>query len=193
MVTLTGLERTNMTGDELLAYNAGGQRTELLRGRLVVREPTGGAHAGVLFELSMAIGVYLRTPNAAVGRVLVGDPGVWLARDPDTVRAPDLAFVSRDRLVDEEVPHGFLTVIPDLAVEIRSPTDRTGALLQKVGQWLDAGVAMVWVIDPVRRNAQCYAADGTIALVGEHDAIDGGAVLPGLRIPLASLWSDALG
>nr|WP_310572016.1 Uma2 family endonuclease [Gemmatimonas sp.] len=126
-------------------------------------------------------------------RVLMGDPGVWLARDPDTVRAPDLAFVSRDRLVDGAVPDGFLTVIPDLAVEIRSPTDRTGALLQKVGQWLDAGVAMVWVIDPVRRHAQCYAADGTIALVGEHDAIDGGAVLPGLRIPLASLWSDALG
>ena len=188
MITLTGPERTCMTGAELLAYDAGGHRTELIRGQLMVREPVGGAHAGVLFELSMAIGVYLRTPNAAVGRVLVGDPGVWLARDPDTVRAPDLAFVARDRLAGGEIPDGFLTVMPDLAVEIRSPTDRTGALLQKVGQWLDAGVTMVWVIDPVRRNAQCYAADGTIGLVDEQDTIDGGAVLPGLRIPLASLW-----
>jgi Uma2 family endonuclease len=180
-----------MTGAELLAYDAGGQRTELIRGQLMVRESVGGTHAGLLFELSMVIGVYLRTPNAAVGRVLVGDPGVWLEQDPDTVRAPDLAFVSRDRLMGGAVPDGFLTVMPDLAVEIRSPTDRTGALLQKVGQWLDAGVAAVWVIDPVRRNAQCYERDGTIALVGEQDAIDGGAVLPGLRISLASLWSDA--
>ena len=191
MLTLTEPKRTPTTADELLAYDAGGRRTELIRGQLVVREPTGGAHAGVLFELSMAIGVYLRTPNAPAGRVLVGDPGVWLARDPDTVRAPDLAFVSRDRLVGGEVPEGFLTVIPDLAVEIRSPTDRTGALLQKVGQWLDAGVATVWVIDPTRRNAQCYARDGTIVLVGEHDTIDGAPVFPGLRLPLASLFATA--
>jgi len=193
MLTLTGTERIPMTADELLAYDAGGQRTELIRGQLVVREPTGGAHAGVLFQLSMAFGLYLRTPNAAAGSVLVGDPGVWLARDPDTVRAPDLAFVSRERMKGGVIPDGFLTVVPDLAVEIRSPTDRTGALLQKVGQWLEAGVTTVWVIDPTRRNAQCYAVDGSIALLSEHDTIDGAPVLSGLRIPLTSLWSEALG
>ncbi len=181
-----------MTADELLAYDAGGRRTELVRGQLVVREPAGGAHAGVLFELSVAIGLYLRTPQAVAGRVLVGDPGVWIARDPDTVRAPDLAFVSRERLSDGVLPERFLTVVPDLVVEIRSPTDRTGALLQKVGQWLEAGVTTVWVIDPARRNAQCYEGDGIVVLVGEQDTLDGGTVLPGLRIPLASLWSDAL-
>lgn len=191
MLTVTGPEHTPMTADELLAYDAGGRQTELIRGQLVVREPTGGSHAGVLFELSVAMGVYLRAPGAVAGRVLVGDPGVWLERDPDTVRAPDLAFVSRERLRDGALPAGFLTVIPDLAVEIRSPTDRAGALLQKVGQWLDAGVTAVWVIDPSRRSAQCYEHDGAVVLLGEHVTIDGGAVLPGLRIPLASLWSDA--
>ena len=193
MLTLTGPERAPMTANELLAYDAGGQRTELIRGQLVVREPTGGAHAGVLFELSMAIGLYLRTPHAAAGHVLVGDPGVWLAHDPDTVRAPDLAFVSRERLSGGVIPEGFLTVVPDLAVEIRSPTDRTGARLQKVGQWLEAGATVVWVLDPTRRSAQCYERDGSVILLGEHDTIDGGAVLPGLRIPLAGLWSGALG
>jgi len=183
------IEHAPMTANELLAYDACGQRTELIRGQLVVREPAGGAHAGVLFELSVAIGVYLRIPHAAAGRVLVGDPGVWLAHDPDTVRAPDLAFVSHERLSGGVIPEGFLTVVPDLAVEIRSPTDRTGALLQKVGQWLEAGATAVWVIDPPRRSAQCYERDGTIILLGEHDTIDGGAVLPGLRIPLATLWS----
>lgn len=178
----------SMTADELLVYDAGDKRAELVRGQLIVREPVGGPHAGVLFELAVAIGVYLRSTSQAAGRVFIGDVGVWLERAPDTVRAPDLAFVSRDRLPAGPVREGFLTVPPDLAVEIRSPNDRTGELLQKVGQWLEAGVTMVWVIDPARRTAQCYGHDGTTVLLESHQTIDGAPVLPGLCIPLASLW-----
>jgi Uma2 family endonuclease len=81
--------------------------------------------------------------------------------------------------------------VPDLAVEIRSPSDRTGAVLEKVGQWLDAGVAIVWVIDPQRRTAQYFAADGTIRLFGAHDTLDADPVLPTLQVPLAPLWNPS--
>jgi Uma2 family endonuclease len=120
--------------------------------------------------------------------VLVGDPGFWLARDPDTVRAPDLAFVSTGRLASGQLADGFLQGVPDLAVEIRSPNDRAGALLQKVGEWLDAGTPLVWVIDPIRKSAQVYRADGSVGLVGADGVLDGTPVLPDFRVPLTSLW-----
>jgi Uma2 family endonuclease len=180
-----------MSAHELLTYDSHGRRTELVKGTLIVREPVGGAHAGVLFELSVAFGVYLRTTNPVAGRVLVGDPGFWLAHDPDTVRAPDLAFLSTERLEGGKIGEGFLQGVPDLAVEIRSPHDRAGALLQKVGEWLEAGTPLVWVIDPRRKSAQIFHADGTVVLVGPNDALDGTPVLPGFVLPLASLWVHA--
>ena len=181
---------TLMSASELLTYDARGRRTELVKGKLLVREPVGGAHAGVLVELSVAIGVYLRTTTLVSGRVLVGDPGFWLAHDPDTVRAPDLAFLSQARLKDGPISEGFLRSVPDLAVEIRSPHDRAGALLQKVGEWLDAGTPLVWVIDPIRTCAQVYGADGSVTLVGANEALHGAPVLPGFVLPLANLWVD---
>jgi Uma2 family endonuclease len=177
-----------MTADELLRYDAGGHRSELIRGQLVVREPTGGTHAGVLTELVLAVGAHVRSLPLSPGRVLAGDPGFWLARDPDTVRAPDLAFVSHEQLAGGAVPDGFLQGVPDLAVEIRSPSDRRGTLLQKVGQWLEAGTSLVWVIDPATRSAQVYHADGSVVLIGPDDALDGAPVLRGLRVPLVALW-----
>jgi Uma2 family endonuclease len=177
-----------MTADELLQYDAPGTRTELLRGQLLVREPTGGPHAVLLTTLTVAVELHVRNTTPRAGLVFVGDPGFWIARRPDTVRAPDLAFVSRDRLdPDGEVAEGYLTVVPDLAVEVRSPTDRSGELLQKVGQWLSAGVSLVWVIDPARRVAQTHSADGTITLLSERESLNADPVLPGLTIPLASL------
>lgn len=180
-----------MTAHELLTYDAMDRRTELVRGRLVVRDLTGGPHASLLAELTTAVVMHVRSIHPSPGRVLVGDPGFWIARDPDTVRAPDLAFLAQDRLPGGVVPPGFLEGVPDLAVEIRSPSDRTGAVLEKVGQWLDAGVAIVWVIDPQRRTAQYFAADGTIRLFGAHDTLDADPVLPTLQVPLAPLWNPS--
>lgn len=181
-------ERTTMTADELLTYDAGAQRTELIRGQLVVREPVGGPHASVLLELSLAIGLHVRATQPVAGHVLIGDPGFWLAHSPDTVRAPDLAFVSLDRFPGGIIADGFLRQMPDLAAEIRSPSDRTGELLQKVGQWLDVGCALVWVIDPAKRTAQVYRPDGGVALLSADDVLDGDPVLPGLHIVLSTLW-----
>src|SRR6267378_2358497 len=102
----------------------------------------------------------------------------------ELVRAPDVAFVRRDRLPDPATT-GFPEMAPDLVVEVLSPDDRPGETLAKVGDWLEAGARLAWVIDPQRRLARVYRADGTESLLAESDALDGEDVLPGFSCPLA--------
>jgi Uma2 family endonuclease len=178
-----------MTADELFTYDLPGKRTELVEGRLLVREPAGLDHGRLAATLTILLGAHANPPHQEpLGVVLTCDPGFWIGRDPDTVRAPDVAFVQRDRWPTHDT-HTFGAFAPDFAIEIRSPSDRAGAVLFKIGQWLNAGVGVVWVIDPQRRTAQHFATDGTITLLGEHDTLDAASVLPGFRVPLASLWN----
>ena len=178
-----------MTADELLGYEIPGKRVELKRGHLLVHEPPGFEHADILVRISTALALHVRASTPALGRVVAGDPGFRLERDPDTVRAPDVAFVRRDRLPPGPV-RGFAEFVPDLAVEVRSPSDRTGELLAKVGDWLNAGVALVWVVDPVRRCAQVYRLDGMVTILGESEALAGESVLPGFTLELSSLFDE---
>ena len=104
----------------------------------------------------------------------------------DTVRAPDVAFVSRERLPDPE-PTGYAALAPDLVVEVLSPGDRPGETLAKVGDWLNAGTRLVWVVDPVRRQTHVYRQDGSEALAAE--TLDGEDVVPGFTCPLGAILS----
>lgn len=183
-----------MTADELFTYHVPGKRTELVRGRLVLHEPASFYHGVVAGRVLLRLGAWLENDRVArgatepLGDLLAADTGFTLTREPDTVRAPDVAFVYTERRPLET--RGFPELAPDLAVEVRSPNDRTGEVLSKVGDWLNAGTSLVWVIDPQRRSAQQFAADGTISLLTEHDALTGDPVLPGLRIPLADLLAN---
>jgi Uma2 family endonuclease len=121
-----------------------------------------------------------------LGETFAAETGFTLQRDPDTVRAPDVAFVASTRL-SQLGAHGYAEIPPDLAVEVLSPDDRPGEVLQKVGDWLSAGCRLVWILDPIRRTGTVYRADGTIALLGERDAFDGEDVLPAFRSQLTTL------
>lgn len=184
-----------MTADELFTYDARGKRTELLRGRLVVREPASYGHGAVAARVLVCISTWLETDrrerhaDAPRGDVLAAETGFTLARNPDTVRAPDVAYVRAERRPTSS--RGFPELAPDLAVEVLSPDDRPGEVLAKVGDWLNAGTVVVWVIDPQRRVAQHFVNDGTITLLGEHDTLNAAPVLEGLHIPLSSLWSPS--
>jgi Uma2 family endonuclease len=112
--------------------------------------------------------------------------GFTLHRDPDTVRGPDVAFVRKERVPDP-IPATFLEFAPDLVGEVLSPNDRPGEVLAKIGDWLDGGARLVWVIDPERRVARVYRADGTEQILGENDQLAGEDVLPGFSCALASL------
>jgi Uma2 family endonuclease len=175
-----------MTAEDLLRTHTPNKRAELVRGRLIVREPAGWRHGAVTMNLAIRLGQHADLTGA--GQILAAETGFTLFRGPDTVRAPDIAFVRRDHL-PELATAGFPQLAPDLVVEVLSPDDRPGETLAKVGDWLEAGVRLVWVIDPERRLARIYRKDGTESLLGAAEALNGEDVLPGFACPLAQILS----
>jgi Uma2 family endonuclease len=103
------------------------------------------------------------------------------------VRLPDVAFVARGRFADEQVPEGFADLAPDLAVEVLSPSDQSRDILDKVGEYLQAGVRLVWVIDPKLRTAAVHKSLTDVRRLGPEDSLDGEDVLPGFRCRLADV------
>jgi len=138
-----------MTAEELLQTNIPNKRTELVRGRLIVREPAGDSHGRVTMNLTVRLGAHVE--SAGCGQLVAAETGFTLV------------------------------------VEVLSPDDRPGETLAKVGDWLEAGARLAWVIDPQRRLARVYRADGTESLLAESDALDGEDVLPGFNCPLAAI------
>ena len=173
-----------MTADDLLRTRVPDKRTELVRGVLVVREPAGSRHGLVTMNLGAELAVYAKQTGA--GGVYAAETGFKLASDPDTVRAPDIAFVTRERLPPPSTT-GYPALAPDLAVEVLSPGERPGEVLAKVADWLSAGTKLVWVVDPERRLARVYRHDGSEAIVTANSALDGEDLLPGFSCSLASI------
>lgn len=172
----------NLTAGELERLSLPDKQVELVRGRLVVREPPGTWHGRIAARLGARVSAHAE--RLGLGEVFGQDTGFKIHADPDTVRAPDLAFVRRDR-VDQIERRGYAELAPDLVAEILSHDDRPAEVLAKIADWLDAGVRLVWVIDPERSEARVYRSDGTLAVLGTAEALDGEDVLPGFacRLP----------
>ena len=114
------------------------------------------------------------------------DSGFKIFSNPDTVRGPDVAYVRQERAVG--LPRrGYAAVVPDLVAEILSPDDRPGEYFAKVGDWLEAGATVVWVIDPQRAQALVCREDGSLTIIGSDGRLDGEAVLPGFSCALADV------
>src|SRR5438105_2211654 len=169
-----------MTADELLHVGIPDKRVDLVRGRLVVREPPGYTHGRVTVNLAVRLAAHLEATGAP--QVLVAETGFTLARNPDTVRGPDLAVLRRDQVPVPE-PRGFLELGPDLVALVLSPGDRAGEVLAKVADWLSAGTKLVWVIDPERRLTRVYRADGSELTVTADQGLDGESAVPGVFVP----------
>jgi Uma2 family endonuclease len=122
-----------------------------------------------------------------LGWVFMSGAGFILFADRATVRSPDAAVVLRDRLPG--LPDGFIPMAPDLPVEVLSPSDRMADALGKVSMYLEAGVRIVWLVDPASRTVTVFRPDAAPKSLAEEDALDGGDVLPGLSIPIASIFS----
>ena len=170
-----------MSAEELLRLTGPAARRELVRGELIVREPAGFRHGDIAARLLIAVGTFVE--SRSLGRVFTAETGFRLRTDPDTVRAPDVAFVRRDRLPDPP-PRGYAAIPPDLVIEVLSPDDRPGDMLNKVGDWLQAGTSLAWVVDPERRTARVYRADGSQEPLTDADRLDGEAVLPEFQYEL---------
>jgi Uma2 family endonuclease len=173
-----------MTAEDLETLHLPDKTTELVRGQLVVREPPSTRHGWVQANLQYLVMECVRRTRAGV--VFGQDTGFKIQSNPDTVRGPDLAFVSAERVTG--IPdRGFAVLAPDLIAEVLSPEDRPGETLAKVAEFLQAGTRLVWVIDPVRKEVQVYRADGTMAIVGPDGSLDGETILPGFRCALSEV------
>ena len=176
-----------MTAEQLERLHLPNKSTELVRGRLVVREPPGTHHGKIAGRLITRVGGFV--DEHRLGEVFGQDTGFKIASNPDTVRAPDLAFIARDRL-SQLTPRGYASIAPDLVAEILSPDDRPREVIAKVGEWLTAQVRLVWVIDPERQIAQVHRSDGSLSLLDRDAALDGEIVLPGFRYALKDLLRE---
>lgn len=175
-----------MTIEEVERLPDEAARLELVRGQ-VVREPLAGfEHGGIGVQVASCLHAFVR--QHALGKVLAAETGFVLFDDPPTVRAPDVAFVARDRLPAE--PRGFAHLAPDLAVEIVSPSNTHSEIQDKVFDYLDAGTRLVWVVEPRGRTVTIYRSRDDIRILTSSQEIDGDDVLPGFRTQVSEFFAD---
>ena len=188
---MTATAKTAITADELpdlsARLSAQGKRTELVRGDLVVMAPAGGRHGQVAHMFGLFIGNHVLERD--LGRVFAAETGFLLRRSPDTVRAPDVAFVSGRRLGTEVTPAGFLELAPDLAVEVVSPGDSAGAVRDKIRDWLEAGTRTVWVAYPDTRSVTVYRHGQRAEVLRDTDILEGDPVLPDFAVRVRELFT----
>lgn len=174
-----------LTAEDVERLSLPGKQVELVRGRLVVREPPGTWHGVVAANLGRLLGEFVH--RQGLGIIAAQDTGFKIGSDPDTVRAPDVAFVAQER-VGLIRRRGYAELAPDLLAEILSPDDRPGEVLAKIADWLSAGTKIVWVIDSERREVRVHRQDGSLALLREADVLDGENVLPGFTLPVTQIF-----
>lgn len=177
-----------MTAQELFRYQDPHQRkhSELIRGVMVVREPSGFDSSAIAARIGGFLAAYVFPRDLGE---LTGEAGGYvLARNPDTVRAPDVGFVRRDRLPHGERVPEFFDGAPDLAIEVLSPSDNRKKLRAKSYQYLAAGTSLVWVLDMWTKTATVYRPNMPPQILRGDDTLDGEDVIAGFRLPLTSVW-----
>lgn len=172
-----------MTADELLAMPDDGVRRELVEGEIREMTPAGGDHGEIGMRLGWRLAQFVETRN--LGVVYSSDTGFRLARDPDTVRCPDVGFIARERYARSR---GIVDRAPDLAVEVVSPTDSYSDVRAKVHQYLDAGTRMIVVIDPPTQTVDVYRSRTDRLELTTNDVLDCGDVVPGWQIPVRDIF-----
>jgi Uma2 family endonuclease len=178
------VERKLMTAEELLRLPDDGQRRELIDGELSTMAPAGGPHGRDGAWAHLHLGNHVQ--DHELGEIFMAETGFLLRRDPDRVRAPDFAFIRAEQLPADGVPRGYVSIPPDLVLEVVSPDDAASDVRQKVQEWLEFGCRTIWILyDGPRLDA--YDADGSIRTYGSDDQVDGGEVLPGFRMRLGDL------
>jgi Uma2 family endonuclease len=174
-----------VTADELSRMPDDGREYELVEGEVIAMPPAGVEHDQLAGEIYSLVRAFVRANR--LGRVFSGSGGFRLFDHPDTVRAPDVAFVSRDRAFDAH-ERGYFRGAPDLAVEIVSPSESAQEIRLKVDQYLRAGARLVWVVYPRTRSVTVFRADGTVSELRDDDTHAGEDVLPGFSCPVAALF-----
>jgi Uma2 family endonuclease len=175
-----------ITADELLDMEDDGRRYELVKGELRMAPPPGSEHGEVTMNLAGLLFQYVKKNN--LGVVYAAETGFKLESNPDTVRAPDVAFVRIETVQLTGRLPGYRSGSPDLVVEVLSPSDRVASVEEKVGEWLAGGARMVWVVSPKLHTVTVYHSLTEIVTLTEKDQLDGGEVVPGFQMNVAEIF-----
>ena len=140
-----------LTAEEYEKLPDTGAHTELVRGRVIEMNMPAPRHGQICWKVANLVGNYAE--GNGLGHVLINDTGVITQRGPDTVRGADIAYYSYARVPRGPLPPGYLTVVPELVFEVRSPTDRWSRMFAKAAEYLDAGVSVVCILDQMSERA----------------------------------------
>lgn len=173
-----------MTADELFDSAPSG-RCELIRGELRTMSPAGGNHGWIVARLSARVTEFVE--HHRLGFTFGAETGFVIERDPDTVRAPDLAFVRASR-IPVRPGRRFPALAPDLVVEVLSPDDPSSEVSAKAEQWLRCGCQIVWIVDPVRETAAVCVLENDAFVLRAVKILAATELLPGFELPVKSLF-----
>ena len=175
-----------MTADELLRLPGDGKRYELMDGILVEKSPAATERGLIAMKVGAILYQFVR--QRQLGEVFAAETGFVLSSDPDTVRAPDAAFVAADRLPSGGVPAGYMQLAPDLVVEVVSPSDTASGLQSKVHAWLDAGCRLVWVVYPATRSVTVFRSRHDVRALSEEHTLDGSPLFDEFNLEVRDLF-----
>lgn len=175
------------TAEELLNMPDDGFRYELVKGELITMAPAGHRHGVLAMGIGWRLAQHVATHS--LGQVCAAETGFRIASNPDTVRAPDVAFISQSRLGEAGLVEGHWPGAPDLAVEVISPGDTYAEVENKVLDWLHAGTLMVVLVNPRQESVTVYRSLEEIVILMGNDILDGKDVVPGWTLAIQDLFA----
>lgn len=181
----TALNSKLLTAEEFLRLPEDGRLIELVRGRIVEMNRPFTSHGFYVNRVAYLLTQFVEQHR--IGRIVVGDAGMVTQREPDTVRGPDLAFYSFQRIPSGVLPEGYWPASPELVVEVRSENDRWRDILQKLAEYLSADVRTVAVIDPARQQVHLFS-DNETTVLNVADPLTFPDLLPGFEVVVGRLF-----
>ena len=183
---MTTTEQKLLTADDLLRLDSQGVRGELIRGVLCETMPSGYEHGTIVVNFGVLLGTFVKPRK--LGRLAASNVGVWLERDPDTVREADIIYFSAEKMPPGVRVTGYAQVVPDLVVEIKSPSDGRWAVNDKALMWLRYGVRLVWAVYPDTRTVEVHREGHKVIVLTEADTLDGLDVLPDFTCAVSEIF-----
>jgi Uma2 family endonuclease len=175
-----------ITAEELAQMPEEEGGIELVKGEVIKMSPAGYKLGEIAASILIFIGHFVR--QRKLGKVYTAETGFILARNPDTVRAPDAAFVTTERVAQQRRSKGYFDGPPNLAVEVVSPDDTDEKVEEKILDYVQAGTKMVWVIRPRTQTITVYRSLSEIRVLTAADTLDGGDILPGFTVPVKEIF-----
>jgi len=174
-----------ITSEDLLKISHKG-RYELIEGVVNKMSPSGEKHGFIASKIGFIVSKYVYENK--LGITTGAETGYKLSENPDTVKAPDLAFKSSEKVIQGGIADNYSSVMPELVVEVNSPSDSYVQVMKKVNLWISAGVKQVWVIDSEDKAVAVYDSEGRCKIFDTDQYLTGGEILPGFKCNVREIF-----